>query len=1031
MPSIQNFLQAVLPSVGFYVTVYVADGKIKHQVKKSQYGVEAFCETQEANYQDSWFALASYAQGWHEVTTRTGEVKHKLRTQQNAMLAKALWLDLDVGADKPYKTREAAINALHLLKDLGFPRPYVVGSGAVGLHVYYAFDEDVAKEDWQYLADRLKQACKELGVHADPSRTADIASILRCPQTWNMKGTAEGGRPHQVKILLEGNPARYETYKAILDQFTPTVDRTNRQPTLPTLDLSGVYMPQLNTNDVLAKYFAPIKGDYPTRPAVEVLRGCEQMRLQKGASEPIWRGMLGVMRVCEDGRHVAHRVSAIDPRYCAEDTDVKLQYLEDNDIPPFTCDFFRVERPEVCQRCPYNGMIKSPINVPKRTPLGQLIPVQQVAPVADNATTGSAANSLQPPQPSTTSLQLLPLTQQNNNEQVVVELNADTVKAIADMDVIGVSNPEFPEIKTKNSKVNSAGCWARTKNADGDWTWVNIYPYPIYPLQKVRGRTAKGETCISYIFRKHNAKGHDDIQIAGSTLMGQTLNATLGDYGFLLTDKERKLMAGLLIDLLKETEHTIGEVQTTDRLGWNDTMDTFLLGNKLYKTDGKCFEIAVAGKAKAFSDQTVPVGSLETWKQMANVYNKDGLEWGQAVVASAFASPLMPLGALEKAALLFVTGDKGVGKSTALLLASSVYGNPERLMFNKMDTFNSRIHKLGIFSNITAAFDEMTDMSPKEASEFAYTLTQGRGKDRMGSGGEDLVMNTTYWSCLPVMSANDSIINALSQHGLDPTAQMSRVLEVRATDINKFYTAAEIEQNERLVRQLPHNYGMAGDVYMRYVTAHKAEVLEMIYQIETRFKKHAGLNSNFRFWTYMCTRMIVGVMIANKLGLLSYNVAKLFAYLVKATQKAKAEIEKYKWTPETVVPQFLTFSLPHRLVVTSSSRPAGMNDDPTRGQLNDLNYVVQAPAGGRELTMRMELDTGDLVISIASIKEWCKRAGVPYNAFIDQLNVQYDVRSKRTRRELGKHTVYRGSGSAECVVIRIPPSMLEELELSQ
>ncbi len=64
----------------------------------------------------------------------------------------------------------------------------------------------------------------------------------------------------------------------------------------------------------------------------------------------------------------------------------------------------------------------------------------------------------------------------------------------------------------------------------------------------------------------------------------------------------------------------------------------------------------------------------------------------------------------------------------------------------------------------------------------------------------------------------------------------------------------------------------------------------MIYNVEKMFKKHAGLNSTHRFWTFMCTRMIVGVMIANKLGLLSYNVAKLFAYLVKQVRAAKTDL---------------------------------------------------------------------------------------------------------------------------------------------
>ena len=992
LSSLQQFFQAVLPSVGVFVTAYISGGKVKQNIHKSQISIANFCEINQMNATDCWFAVASYKQGWHEVETAQG-TKSKLRTQDNAWYAKSLWLDIDVGEDKPYKTRQEASHELAVfIKDLGLPRPWVIGSGKAGLHLYFAFDEEVEKEQWQYLADRLKQACKEKGVHADPSRTADIASILRCPLTWNMKGTENGGQAHQVQILVHGKTASYDTIKQALDKFTPTIDRTNRMPLLPTLDLSGIRLPQLNSNDVLAKYFAPIKDEFPTRPAIEVLAGCEQMRLQNGASEPVWRGMLATLRHCEHGRYVAHKVSAIDARYNAVDTDIKLNYLEDNDVAPYTCDTFASLRPEVCQRCPNRGMINSPISVPKRP---RTIPVQQVQeqPVQQAATQQATLPTIQ-----------FPHLQVNAGQEPTQQL---------------------PEIKTKNYRVNAAGCWARTKNSEGEWDWQNIYPYPVYPLQRVRGRTAKGETTISYILRKHRHNGYDDIQMDGSTLMGQTLNATLGNYGFLLTDKERKLMAGLLIDILKETESTIGEVQTTNRLGWNDTYDTFLLGNKLYKTDGKVFEIAVNGKAKPFSDMTVPTGSLDVWKKIANVYNKDGLEWGQATVASAFASPLMPFGALEKAALLFVTGNKGVGKSTALKLAISVFGNSDRMMINKDDTYLARLNKLGVMNNIAAGFDEMTDLSPKEASELAYQITQGRGKDRMASGGEDMMLNTTYWSCLPVMSANDSIINALSQHGLDPTAQMSRVLEVKATDINKLYTPDEIEANERLVRQLPLNFGVAGDVYIRYITAHKDEVLEMIYQIEKRFKAYAGLNSNYRFWTYMCTRMIVGVMIANKLGLLQYNVAKLFAYLVKQVKHAKADIEKYKWTPDSAVPQFLTANIPHRLVVTHGKRPDGMQDNETRGALNDINYVVQAPAHGRELTMRVELDTGNCVISLAAIKDWCKRSGIGINEFMKLLEDQYVVVTKRTRRDLGKQTVYRGGGGTDCIIVNMPKHLFE------
>ncbi len=644
--TLTDFLSSVLPNVGGYVIAYqgISDVKIKQKYYKYISGLISFGEIYENEATDVWFAPATYKQGWHTVETKLG-TKPVLRTQANVAYTKALWLDIDVGDDKPYKTRQEASKALAtFIKELGLPRPWVVGSGECGLHLYFVLDEVVERNEWQYLADRLKQACKEHGIHQDPSRTADIASILRMPNTNNMKQVRKAtGQAHKTAVLVHGKSASYETYKQVLDKFTPVHDRTHQLPALPT-ELPSVAIPP-HIAQIAHQYFQPIKDDYPTRDVMEVIMGCGQMHPKEvnNWNEPIFRGVIGTLRHCERGVAAVHKLASLSKYYTGpEFAQTKLDYLEDNDIAPFTCDYFRAERPDVCARCPNNGMIKSPISVPARPK----IPVKNI--------TGGAVPSAEPTQ--------------------VGETPTPQV------------GTKFEEIKTKNSKVNAGGCWARTKTSDGEWTWVNIYPYPVYPIQKIRGITQKGETSISYIFRKHNAVGHDDIQIAGSTLMGQTLNATLGDYGFLLSDKERKLMAGLLIDLLKETEHSIGEVKTTDRLGWNDTQDAFLCGGKLYKTDGKVVDIAVAGKAKRSSDETIPMGSLDKWKEIANIYNKDGLEGFQVAVATAFASPISPLGSLERAALVFLTGQAGVGKSTALMIATSVFGNPERMVFNKMDT---------------------------------------------------------------------------------------------------------------------------------------------------------------------------------------------------------------------------------------------------------------------------------------------------------------------------------------------------------
>lgn len=995
-----RFLSAVLPATGVYVTAWLQAGKVKQRAVQNLAAVHDYCLRNSNTATDCWFALAAYKQGWHEVPTAEG-TRNKLRTHDNARAAKALWLDLDVGDDKPYTTREEALQGLvQFCKTTGMLRPWVVSSGAKGVHVYWAFAEEVSPQDWQHAADRLHAACVKHELHADPMRTRDISSIMRAPFTWNCKGV-----PTQVQIMLEGATTPYADVSALLAGYTPLVK--GYSPKAVHYDLSGApVLPAAPPADVM-RLFQPIKQEYPERDAVDIVAGCRQIREMDSGKEPSWRAALSVLRFATRGIEAARILSKREKWRTEYNLDEKLGWLEANDIKPMSCETFRQYRPEMCEGCPFAGVINSPISVPRR---------QQAVPAAPQDTPPATGDHGQPAAGDEPEDGEAPA-QEGGELSSPPAPPPPTPPAIPDT---------VPEFSTKNSRVNEKGCWVRTKTAEGEWVWTHIYDHPVYPVQRIKDTNNAGELQVSYIFRKHRPGGYDDIQIMGETLLGQGLNAYLGSVGFVLHDKEKKLMAAMLIDLLKETEASLNETRLAHNLGWDNTQSSFLLGNKLYKTDGTVVAVTPRGAASDYSNLTVPRGELETWKQIANVYNRPGMEWGQAAVASAFASPLMPIGALEQAALLFLTGDKGAGKSTALALAVSVYGNPSRMMINKDDTYLARIAKLGIMNNIAAAFDEMTDLRPKEASELAYQITQGRGKDRMNSGGEGLMYNTTYWSCLPVMSANDSIINALSQQGDNPTAQMSRVLEIRATNANTIMTQEEFAVAERLVRKLPQNYGTAGDAYIRYVTAHRDEIEELIIKTEQLFLKHSGLNSTYRFWTYMCTRMLVGISIARKLGLVQYDLSRLFLYFVAAVKKARESVDRYEAKESNLFPAFLAEQLPNRLVVTALRRPSGMPDNADKGEANDLAYVVSKPSGGREITVRMELEQQQVCVSIPFLRKWCRREGYGYADFVDAIKRDFGKVRENVRRDLGAHTTYRSNTRVECLIVKLPKDMLDD-----
>jgi len=115
------------------------------------------------------------------------------RTAKNAAGAWALWLDIDVAPDKAasrkgYSSVEEAKDALFVFcASARIPLPtHLVESGS-GLHAYWVLSIFLPRAAWQSVAQRFKRITQVLGLHADPSRTADISSVLRLPGTLNHK----------------------------------------------------------------------------------------------------------------------------------------------------------------------------------------------------------------------------------------------------------------------------------------------------------------------------------------------------------------------------------------------------------------------------------------------------------------------------------------------------------------------------------------------------------------------------------------------------------------------------------------------------------------------------------------------------------------------------------------------------------------------------------------------------------------------------------------------------------------------------
>lgn len=163
-----------------------------------------FCGIHVSTIEQAVRTAARECKRGHEVYFACAEYRTSIdRTATNAACASAFWLDLDCGANKAetgagYATplqAQAALNSFCAALDL--PQPtHVVGSGN-GLHVYWVLDTPLQADQWIQHARDLKALAAAHGLRADPTRTADIASILRVPGTLNHKSTP----PKQVQLL--------------------------------------------------------------------------------------------------------------------------------------------------------------------------------------------------------------------------------------------------------------------------------------------------------------------------------------------------------------------------------------------------------------------------------------------------------------------------------------------------------------------------------------------------------------------------------------------------------------------------------------------------------------------------------------------------------------------------------------------------------------------------------------------------------------------------------------------------------------
>ena len=270
-------------------------------------------------------------------------------TRKTVSAIGAFWMDIDI-FDASHKNEKLPFSyeeALAFLDELPLKPSIIVNSGH-GLHVYWLlpelwiFENDQDRQHAQTLAHDFQKVIIQLAQKHGwiLDSTHDLARVLRVPGTVNRKNS-----PVPVEII------KFEpTHRYSFEEFIKFVEN---QLSTPSSSASDSHIDERST-----KHFAPADFESIAKECLW-LQHCREDA--QTLPEPEWYGMFSIVGHCQNGKTLAHELSAPYPNYSPEETEDKLQQALNNSGPRTCQNINDMTNGRFCQNCAHWGHIKSPI----------------------------------------------------------------------------------------------------------------------------------------------------------------------------------------------------------------------------------------------------------------------------------------------------------------------------------------------------------------------------------------------------------------------------------------------------------------------------------------------------------------------------------------------------------------------------------------------------------------------------------------------------------------------------------------------
>lgn len=296
---------------------------------------------------------------------------------------------------------------------------------------------------------------------------------------------------------------------------------------------------------------------------------------------------------------------------------------------------------------------------------------------------------------------------------------------------------------------------------------------------------------VELSFRKGNR--WRKVVVPHSTIASKSNIVKLSDQGVAITSENAGDMVKYLYTFETFNGDKIPHRDAKSVMGWVGDTDTFMPYTDSISFDG---DDQFGYLFRAITHR----GTLEEWaKAMVPLRKNKAL---RLAMAASFASPLIEIIG-ENPFVFHLWGGTGTGKSVALLVAMSIWGDPAfgKLTRTMNMTANSMLSTAAFLKNLPFAGDELQTIKSRWSNYDALIMQITEGIDR-GRMSYDKINETKSWKCSFIFSGEEPCIKAASGGGAK-----NRVIEVECE-------GKVVEQGNVVANFVKSHYGTAGPWFL-------------------------------------------------------------------------------------------------------------------------------------------------------------------------------------------------------------------------